>query len=375
MKSIFRLSKTILITSVLSCASVLVAAEKTSKKPEAAPPPPLVTLGNSNYHFEASFTALVMQPYANNLDYAAEALPFNYGNTYPAVSPSWVIPEISTDYHFGFDAKIVGMIHSANSSLMLNWERYHSPNDSSSLTVNSTNNMVGTFFEIGPDASVYKKGTGTVSFHFDEVNLDYGTFVQFGRLLRMNLFAGAGYARLVQNRFTTISDLPGTVIRTLSVPAKFQGAGPQLGFDFGYTIVKGLQFVGNTRASLFVGTFKNSTRYTTQSAALASTGNQNPNVQTTTVYNKGGVVPGFEGKLGLAYEVSYCGNYMIKLEAGYQAQVYVNAIRSTDMGSEVALAAAGSVGSSTFGVYARTFDRTVSDFALAGPYATIDFGF
>lgn len=334
-----------------------------------------VTLTCPEYCFEMNFAGLALQPYANNLDYASEALPFNYGDSQAAVSPSWVIPTITTDYHFGFDVGIAGMFHGAHSKLMLNWERYHSPTDSGSLTVDSTNNMVGTFFEIGPDASVYKKATGTVKFHFDEVNLNYGTFVQFGDLLQMNFFGGVSFGRIVQHRFTTIADLPERVVRTLDVPTQFTGAGPQLGFDFDYKIQCGFRFVGNARSSLFVGTFKNSTTYSTQSYVLGLLGDQNPNIQTTTVYNKGGVVPGLEGKLGVAYEHLFDGNYWLKVEAGYQAQVYVNAIRSVDMGSEVSLAAAGSVGSAATGVYARTFDRTVSDFALAGPYATLDFGF
>lgn len=369
------LSRVFVLTACLAVSGSLNAVEKSRSDAQTTVSPLAVTLANPKYTFETSFSGLALQPFANNLDYAAEALPFNYGNAQPAVSPSWVIPTISPDIHFGFDVGIAGVFHGVQSNLMLNWERFHSSGDSNSITVASTNNMVGTFFEIGPDASTYKKGTGTVSFHFDEVNLDYGTFVRFGKQLRMNLFAGVGFGRLVQHISTTISDLSETVIRTIDIPSKFIGAGPQLGFNFNYKIVKGFQFVGATRATLFVGTFKNSTTYSTQSNALVLLGDENPNIQTTTVDNKGGIVPGFEGKLGLAYKYLYRKNYMFNIEAGYQAQLYTGAIRSIDMGSEVALAAAGSVGSSTVGVYARTFDRTVSDFGLAGPYATIDLAF
>ena len=64
-----------------------------------------------------------------------------------------------------------------------------------------------------------------------------------------------------------------------------------------------------------------------------------------------------------------------RVESDYQAQIYINAIRSIDMGSEVALSAGGSIGSAVTGVYARTFERTVSDFGLAGPYVTLSLGF
>ncbi len=87
------------------------------------------------------------------------------------------------------------------------------------------------------------------------------------------------------------------------------------------------------------------------------------------------MAPAFEGKLGIGYDFTWGTCCNINLEAGYQAQIYMNSIRSVDMGSEVALGAFGSVGSGDVGVYARTFQRTVSDFALAGPYVKLDVGF
>jgi len=333
-----------------------------------------VFLESPDYCFEASFTGLGLQPLANNLDYAAEAVPFNYGFGLPVLSPSWVIPEINTDIHFGFDVGIAGTFHGANSSLMLNWERFHSSNDSGTFTVSSSSFMIGPFFEIGPDASVYKTATGQVNFHFDEVNLDYGTFVRFGNRLHLNLFAGASFARLKQHRFTQWSNLEGTTVRTIDIPSKFTGAGPQVGVNFDYRIAEGFQFVGHTRATLFVGTFKNSTTFTTVSPILAALGDP-LNVQSISVFNRTGMAPGFEGKLGLSYECWFGCYNMFKIEAGYQAQVYLNSIRSIDLGSEVALNALGSIGSAVTGVYARSFERTVSDFALVGPYATVYVGF
>ncbi|MCF7852671.1 MAG: hypothetical protein K9M07_05480 [Simkaniaceae bacterium] len=363
------------LASVMLCTGTIFSA---FNEPEQIPPaqktPPLVTLADRSYTFESHFFGLILQPYANNLDYGAVALPLNYGDAQPAVSPNWTIPEISTDFHFGFDVGIAGIFHDANSTLMLNWEWYHSPTDSATITV-ASDNMVGPFFEIGPDASSYKKAKGMTNFHFDEVNLNYGTFVNFGKLVKMNLFSGVSFMRLLQHYSTRFSNLNDTIIRTLDVPSKFIGAGPQLGLDFATTIIEGFQFVGNARASLFVGKFTNSTTYSTTSTDLADLGDQNPNIQTTSVGDKMGIVPGLEGRLGLLYEWLFSEHYMVKLEAGYQGQVYINAIRSIDMGSEVALGDIGSVGSATTGVYARTFLRTVSDFALAGPYVSIYFGF
>lgn len=333
-----------------------------------------VLVNSPDFTYDIRFAGLALVPYANNSDYAAEALPFNYGDAEPALSPSWSIQEISPQFHFGFDLAFMGFFHSIGSSLMINWEYYHSPNDTDSDSVSSTD-MIGPFFEIGPDASAYKSAKGKARYHFDEINLDYGTFVQFGSLLQTNLFAGVGLARIVQYRYTTFSNPGETTVRSIRVPSKYLGAGPQLGVDFRYKIYHGFELVGNSRASIFIGSFDNYTRYSTASTDLVDLGDESPNIQTTSVQDKSGMVPGFEGKLGLAYEYLFKGNYWLKVEAGYQAQVYINAIRSIDMGSEVALSTAGSIGSATTGVYARTFERTVSDFGLAGPYASIDFGF
>jgi hypothetical protein len=344
----------------------------------AVPPEPTntaVTLGSPDYTFEVDFTGLALQAFANNLDYAAEASPFNYGFMQPILSPDWAIVEIDPRFHFGFDLGAAWFFHRANSNLMLNWERFHPSKDSDSFIVSITEDMIGPFFEIGPDASVYKKAEGSVKFSFDEINLDYGTLVHFGDLLRLNLFAGVSGLRLKEHRSTTFSDLDGTTIRRLDVPTRFLGAGPQLGGDFTYKIVRGFDFAGSFRGTLFVGSFHNKTDYSTQSNALATLGDPDPNFQSTHVDRKKGVVPAIEGRLGLAYEFLFGCHYMFKLEAGYQAQIYVNAIRSIDMGSEVALNDIGSEGSMDTGVYARTFQRTVSDFGLAGPYATLYFAF
>lgn len=358
------------------CTSFTFFANATPSCPPTPPDACLVKLGSPCYTFDTVFNALILQSFANNSDYAAEALPFNYGDAQPAVSPSWAIPVISPGFHFGFDVGINTVFHHAQSSLRANWERYHSSSDTASLDVANTTDMIGPFFQIGPDASFFKKGNGSLSYDFDEVNIDYGSFVYFGNRIETNWFLGVGFLRLVQNRTSRFANLSETIARTLNIPTKFIGAGPQLGFDFNYKIAKGFRFIGNSRATLFVGTFTNSTTFTTSSPDLVTLGDQSPNIQTTSVDDKTGITPGLESKLGFAYEFCYCSNYRFKIEAGYQAQVYINAIRSVDLSSEVPIPNPGaSLGSSTLGVYARTFQRTVSDFGMAGPYASVEFAF
>jgi hypothetical protein len=314
--------------------------------------------------FEVHGTALYMQPTGSNLNYAAEAVPF------PVLSPDWKIHEIESEYHFGFDVGFMGVFHCTNTTLSLNWEHFHS-SDSSSKTVASTN-MIGPFFEIGPDATPYKKAKGRATFHFDEVNLDYGLSIHFGDRLKSHLYGGVSFVRIEQTRSSHFSNLSGTIHRTIHIPSTFTGTGPQIGTDFAYRIVKGFNLTGQAAISLFVGTQKNHTDYKTSSPTLAAAGGPLPNHQKTQVHKKTQVVPGLEGSLGLSYVFTFCKEKMLKLEAGYKAQVYINAIQSIDMGSEVVTPP---LVLSTTGVYARTFEQSLSNFALAGPYLTLDLGF
>lgn len=81
------------------------------------------------------------------------------------------------------------------------------------------------------------------------------------------------------------------------------------------------------------------------------------------------MIPSIEERLGLAYSFdSWCECYLVSLEVGYEAKVFFNALQSTDFSS-------GVVGvtpeDSEVGVFARTFRRTLGNFALAGPYVAL----
>lgn len=323
-----------------------------------------VVLSHPPYYVVASFQGLALKPSGSNLYYAVEADPL------PAPSPNWRIHEVHPDYDFGFDLGLRGILHCSNASITVDWEHFDSLNSNHrNLPVQD---MIGPFFEIGPDASFYTKAKGHAFFRFNEVNLDYRVLVNFGDRLKTELFAGVSFAKIRQVLHTHFSDDTGGNTRTIKIPSLFWGVGPQAGVDFSYRIVEGFQFVGKGMASLYAGRMKNHTTYKSVSPFLAPLGITPPNQQRTSMSEKSQVVPGFEGKLGLCYAYLFCKHYMLKLEMGWQAQIYLDAIQSTDMSSQVILPP---VPQETVGVYARTFQRNVSNFALAGPYASIELGF
>jgi Legionella pneumophila major outer membrane protein precursor len=313
---------------------------------------------------EGRFDVLVLQPSGSNLSYAAEAFPT------PLPSPHWDIFNIHPGHHFGFDLGLKAVFHSLHTDLMLNWEHFRS--SSCAIQEVDENDMIGPFFEIGPDAAPYKKAQGTVDFHFDEVTLDYGQLVSFGERLQTNLFAGISIMRIHQNLTSSFSSIDDTTMRTIAVPSSFIGAGPQFGVDFSYCIINHVHFVGEVTGSLLAGSLKNHTCYSALSPFLSVVDVPAPNNQNTSVQHSSQVVPAFKQKLGISYVFNWRDCYMMRFDVGYQAQLYMNVIQSVDISSEVVTPP---IIPDTVGVFARTFHKNISNFALTGAYVTFTIGF
>lgn len=319
-----------------------------------------VFLASSLYTFEIGCKALILKPSGSLMHYAAEAEPL------PLPSPSWKIHDVKTDYHPGFDLEVATIFQNRNANAKLNWEHLHSK-DTSRRVVGS-NDMIGPFFEIGPDALLYTQSKGKYHVQFDAIKLNGGLFVNLGSYLQANIYAGVNGTRIKQTVTAHYSNSAGNVARTITVPSTFTGMGPQLGVDLSYSLIAGIDLTGNATASLLVGSLKNHTTYKSLSPALKELGISPPNIQGVKVYHRTQVVPAFEGSLGIGYTYTAC-TYSIHLEAGYQAKIFLNAVQSTDIGSEVLTPP---VLPDTIGVFARSFQRNLSNFALAGPYVALN---
>ena len=327
-----------------------------------------VFVGAPCYTLDAGFRAIAYKPSASNLHYAATAFPL------PAPSPHWRISDIQPDYNFGFEIDLTAVFHERGTKLTASWEHFEN-NDSSSVSA-PTSDMIGPFFAIGPDTIAYASAYGKVHWYFDQVNLDYGTYINFGDCFQTNFFVGITGARIKETVNTFYSgDFAGAFIgRNINSPSTFTGGGPRVGIDFSYSILEDFRLTGHAAAAIYVGNFVNHTEYTSVFPGVVPLpgGVTSPNYQSTSVNNRYGIVPEFEGRLGLAYDTSFCDDFFVKLEVGYEAKVYIGAIQSTDMGSEVVTPP---VAPDLIGVFARTFERRISDFALAGPYVAINVGF
>lgn len=249
------------------------------------------------FPFDISFTALVLQPNSTNLHYAVEAIPL------PAPSPNWNIFEIAPKHHFGFELAAGWNFRNADTSLRLDWQHFKST-DRAAAAVGSEN-MVGPFFEIGPDASAYKNVIGETTFHFDMVTLNYGLTLDYDTCAQASFLTGVTILRLTQTSATRYANNDNTIFRVITVPNSFVGAGPQCSVDFWYDIARGFYYAGHAMGSLLVGKMQDQTVYQSTSPALQPLGVTPPNTQTVSVPKRTQLVPGFEGKLGLGYSYSF----------------------------------------------------------------------
>lgn len=302
--------------------------------------------------------ALYLQPNSSNLYYGAEALPL------PIPTPNWKSLEIKPDFHFGFDIGVKTLINRRNTKLQLSWERLHS-SDSSSRRV-SEENMVGPYFNIGPDAEPYKIANGHVTHEFDAVNFNLGNQLVCFNGLKANWFGGISITRIKQDVTSDFSNYDGTITRHVKAPTIFLGGGPEFGLDFIYRLCGNFSLISDTSCALLLGTLKNHTTYKSNTPLLAGLGISPPNKQKTDVPRRTQIVPAFCGKLGLSYATCYCES-IITVNVGYQVQAYFNAIQSVDMSSEVTTPPEDA----QVGVYALGFRRTISNFLLAGPFVSL----
>lgn len=316
------------------------------------------------YTFDLSFAALVLRPLLSNLHYAAEATPF------PVPSPSWNIYDIPTGYHFGFDIACVGNFHDQHTQLQLHWEHLNGV-DTAAINV-GTDHMVGPFFEIGPDAAPYTKAAGVTLLHFDQVDVAYGRPVSYGDGTVVAAWGGLSCIRITQDLTALYSDQTGSIARRIDTPTTFTGAGPALGVKTEYSIIDHLSLVTAASAALCVGHAHTSTQYASTSPALQPLSINAPNRQSIGVCARTELVPAMAATIGLRYQHDCADRYRIEVAAGYRAQVYWNALQSIVMGSEVVTPP---VIPDTVGVFARTFQRTSSNLALAGAYISLGIAF
>lgn len=316
---------------------------------------------------------LVLQPNGSDLYYGVEADGLDESLSFPAVSPNWTVLEIDPNYHPGFEVGFNLFSEDHNLEVNLNWERMHSNDNDSFLAPPANGYMVGPFFDIGPNSVSYKLATGKLTSHFDEVNLTFGRRLCFFNNFATQFYAGAGFTRIQQTMFSSYANATQTLSRSVNNSSTFTGAGPQIGLDYEYRIYDEFFLKGNSVFSLLVGQSQNNTTFESYSPILTTFGVPQPNTQQTVVPNRTQLVPGFEQRLGFSY-LAVWDSIRALFEVGYQCQIYINAVQTVDMTAPQVIPALVGVFPDV-GVFAVGFERTMSNYILTGPYASIGLEF
>ncbi len=324
---------------------------------------------------------LFMQPNGSDLYYAAQAIPANpnYTGTAQVASPDWTIYEISPDYAPGFKVGTKFIFNESMTNIDLNWERLHTSDIASHPAATfvgvSKQPMVGPITDIGPNSAAYTFAQGNFTSHFDGVNLNFGKTIILSKRLTTDLYAGAGFARIKQTAINTYT-AGSTTSRIINTYSTFIGAGPQFRGDFDFRIAGEFYFDGSFICSLIVGQIKNGTTYTSNTPDLEEAPIFFPtstNIQTTTVPNRVQLVPELEQSLGFSYLVGWK-RCKLDLSIGYRCQVYFNAIQTMDMLTQAVPEDFTDIAPS-IAVFALTYNRTLSNYILIGPYAGVDISF
>jgi len=319
---------------------------------------PVIGTSNPPRHFELSGSLLYLQPGAGDLEYATLVSPF------PLPTPNWSNQSLRPDFSPAFS---VGLryIPADSNDLQLNWT--HQNSSANASVVGAPGQMVGPPFEIGPTASVYQIGHGNVSFAYDSANVDAGHTFCADCPFQLRVFFGAEFARINQDLTGTFQSLDGLTSASNTTNSLFAGAGPRLGMKGQYAMGN-FQFFGEMAGAGLVGTAQS--RINFSATSTAAPGLAQPNNQSLTSPNETQVVPSFDAKLGAAYAFPPSNYGQFKIEAGYQAAVYMNAVNHYALTQVAVPPAPASVG-----VFLATAQHLQSNFTTQGPYLTVGWSF
>lgn len=342
-------------------------------------PLPLVNVQSGTYAqapiFETTASILFLQPSSGSLEYGTLVYPL------PAPTPHWENQSINPDFAPAFNLGVRFMIPETSNDIRASWTHLNS-SDSASFT-GGAQNFAGPQYLIGPGSTAYNDGAGTVKFNYEAVNLEFGHLMRTSGPFQMRVHGGMQYGRVKQNLSSFFRSTAGDYTHSNSTLSNFNGAGPRIGVN-GEFNRGNFQFFGDMAAFALIG--RNSTRmdFATTFPAIGSIPNPftpsgnppinlpgipQPNQQSFTSPNATQVVPGLDCRMGAAYSRPL-GIGILRLEAGYQAVVYVNAVNSYNL-TQVAVPP----NVSAIGVFMATQEHVQSTFTAHGPFASASFAF
>jgi hypothetical protein len=345
-------------TNTLGGASAALDANaQAGRNPQFYKSPPIAAASPTR-HFEVSGSLLYLQPGSGDLEYATLVTPL------PLPTPNWSNQSLSPKYSPAFSLGLRYMPTEAE-DIALNWTHLNS--SASASVFGTATQMVGPPFEIGPTASVYQIGHGNVTFAYDSVHLDAGHTFCADCAFQFRVFGGAEFARINQNLNGTFQSLDGLTTASNTTSSLFTGVGPRAGVKGQYTIGN-VQLFGEMAGAGLIGVSQTHINFSANSTAAP--GLAQPNNQSLTSPNETQVVPSLDAKFGTAYLFPPTDYGQFKIELGYKATVYMNAINQYEL-SQVAVPPSPA----SVGVFLATAYHNQSTFTTQGPYLAANWAF
>jgi hypothetical protein len=304
--------------------------------------------------FEVSGSLVYLQPGAGNLEYGTLTTPL------PLVSPSWANQSLTPNFVPAFS---VGARFIANESndFEVNWTHLNNTTNGSFFA--SPTQMVGPPYSIGPESALYKDAFGTVKTAYDAVNLDGGHTFCAECDFQFRAFGGVGFARIGQNLTGLFQGTDGLASSSNTTHSLFTGAGPRIGMKGQYALGD-FHLIGELATAALIGTEESSINFTTVSPAAGT------NNQSLTSPNATRVIPNIDARLAADYVFPASEYGLFKIEVGYRASVYFNAVNQytlTQVPTSLMLPPQG--------IFLATQLHSQSNFTDQGPYVTAKWAF
>jgi hypothetical protein len=313
--------------------------------------------------YEFTFAALGLQPGATNLNYVIN------NKNLPAQSPTWREQELQPTYSFGF--MLAGSyLFPHGRDITLDWTHLYN-NTSANLNAASASYFLGPDFEIGPFGLTDRNATGSATFKYDVINLSAGQKVNFGSHVQMRFFGGLSNVYLREqvnaNYYGVQSGvLSGPFYTKPQVTANYYGIGPRAGADAMFECDNGWGIFGEMAASALIGYSYAKTNFISSAPFLLAVYNQTVNNQFISDQNVKQVIPALDGKLGVSYKHDFMKGTKLKVAAGYQAAVYVNALNEYLPETLVP-----GISTETGGIFVQTMKQRLSNYSVQGPFLSV----
>ena len=218
-------------------------------------------------------------------------------------------------------------------------------------TFTTVNQIVPSFADAAPGDGIFTQGIGRNSYGLDTIDLSVGQHISIGSNFDLRLYSGVAWAQ-VEN--TNSAAFAGTNIPTTTsstgvvtsfplthsiggqvVNSKFNGIGPEIGFDGRYCINQsGFGFDSHLGAQLLVGDVSTSE----EDNAVTGFTNAATSVTPATTFITGSfnqisgsqdrrVVPELDASLALDYKYAFPNQSVLTTTLGYQVINYFNVTR------------------------------------------------